>query len=311
MSRKLSYKNQCRFLSENTICLPHLQCNICSNANNEKNIFCLAHNIVLNCIKDNKQYIIIEVIIRNKTNQIIKNISLCEGLITHSTQFALKDITVIQNNDHIEPVTTYNYTSNTLYSGELLIPSNSWLSPFEEVKIIYDLHYIGLSTEFLNICSCIDLSGFMVDHEHSRLLIEPPKIIKNDKSCVQSQSQPIICSTIIINCNDFCDKCEDEFCYSICNDNKFKLVCISSSNDHKHDQHEYNIYSFKYSVTGPYHLVTAQAITGDNCIIPILDWATNTVDPEICGKFKVPIGRPITCDSLFGINFLKFVIGSC
>jgi hypothetical protein len=321
---------QCRLSIDNILCLPHINCPNCVHSRRVKNAFALSHYIVSNIVKNDRQSVIIEVIIKNKTTQIIKNITLRENLIIYNTKFVLKNVNVIQTAKHIKCVSNYSdYPENMLQNGDIINPCKSYLCPSEEVRIIYELLGTLPTCNYVGVSSCIDLFGDLVEHEYSKIVLCLPK---DNDLCCQSVI-PMVCGELIINCqtefaptmsfytHDFCEdgqitltnirkkcsKCNTK-CNNICNNS-----CYTDTNINTNANTGCEIISFDYSILNNYEIISAEAITGDYCVIPILEFVTNTYNPRILGKFTTPIGRNIATQNSscpYSIQYLKFTFAN-
>lgn len=316
---KVEYKKpSCQLLKNNELCPQYQNCHICSRANREKNVFDLFHNTMVNCTKSGKQSFTIEVVVKNKTQKLVKSISIKEGLLIGCFKFALKCIKVVQDSHHIEPVDVCSAPFDILEDGELLLPS-SFLCPNDEFRIIYELVHIGKCGDFNTICSSVDLSADMVEHIYSKLDLNTDR-----DNCCESKKptccDDMCCDETIINKALGLEACDEvvissdikwifgkcHFSKTICEDGKFELF-----NFVKKCNNPYQFISFEYKVTGDYQILTAEAITGDGCVIPITDWVTNTMNHTKSGKFTAPIGRFMDfsgdmCRSDYTIHYLKF-----
>lgn len=294
---KLEYKKPtCKLLSCNELCPSYQNCHMCYKSYCQKNVFDITHNVVE---QDDNSYRI-EVTVKNKTDTIIKNLSLKEVLVMKCFKYALMCVQIIQDNCHIHVASVTDIPYNVLETGELLLP-DSYLCPYDEFRIVYELFYIGKPTKMLKVNSCTDLSGTCTEHVYSKVCLEPvcyntgdlDLSLEFDDSLTVNSSTPYMFN-------------ESECVYQIEGGlyggefvmNNFKRYCKTP----------FKMYSFNYTVRNGYQLVSAEAVTGDNCVISILNLARNTVDSTISGCFTAPIGRYINfSDNVsFTIQQLRF-----
>lgn len=282
----MSYRS-CRLEQTGILCPEYKNCIMCKKTNKSDDMLDIMHTNVINQIYDNKQNIFIEVIIKNRTEQVIKNLSLKELLITGICKYGLRNIIVNQDCKSIVVVNGENASENIMTTGELLVSCESQIYPNDSFSITYELLALDDHECINNLISSISLSGKEICTEYSKIYIENI----NNLGCVCMKELDIIYEIVISSDNKWIFG-YPEYVEDIDGDvnSKFKIYNII-----KRFSSPYQVVKMDYMISNNspgviYKLVKAEGLTGDSLKINLFDW-TSSYDKCLFGKITYPIGR--------------------
>jgi hypothetical protein len=286
----MSYRS-CKLEQTGILCPEYKNCYICKKTNKSDDVLDIIHTNIINRVYSNKQNILIEVIVKNKTEQLVKNLSIKELLITGICKYGLRNIIVNQDCKSILVVDGYNASDHIMTTGEILVPCDSQIYPNDSFSITYELLSLenGDNHCVNTIISSISLSGKEINTEYSKIYIEPINYI--GCPCISIKNTDIVYEIIISSDNKWIFG-YPEYTEDIDGNpnSKFKIYNII-----KRISSPYQVVKMDYLITNndpgvTYKLVKAEGFTGDNLIINLFDW-TSSNDKCLLGKIIYPIGR--------------------
>jgi hypothetical protein len=320
--------NTCHLICCSSVCSSKSDCEYCAFYHRERDFFDITHTIeevnITDCICGGKNInVIVQLIIQNKTNEIINDLSIKETALIGFSNIVTDNVYIVENYPLITTIDTDNVDQNFICSGELLIPEFSSLNPGEKFTLVYTLKYIDWNSNLKSQFSYITIKGSNTNYFKSKT-----EIIL-DYGCITQVSPP---QDIYDGfCNNISNKCDEgvEVCYEYNNNNiigydpfiEQSLGDVYSPNGILYldnfilKEGDGDIYiSFNYEIiSDDWELTKAYAITGNNTKICIFNFSEGD-NLDIKGTFNAPIGRPFYLNttnndiSKYVIRFLKFCL---